>query len=55
MEEPKAKRPYLMIATMFAIIASLRIVYSVIASFLPLHIKLTHNTITSSKTGFILA
>ncbi|TNV79136.1 hypothetical protein FGO68_gene9708 [Halteria grandinella] len=40
---------------MFAIIASLRIVYSVIASFLPLHIKLTHNTITSSKTGFILA
>ena len=44
-----------MIFTMFAIISSLRIVYSVIASFLPHHIKLNHVTITSGKTGLILA
>jgi hypothetical protein len=54
-EERKPWRSALMIFTMFTIISSLRIVYSVIASFLPHHIKLNHVTITSGKTGMILA
>ena len=54
-KERKPWRSALMIFTMFAIISSLRIVYSVIASFLPHHIKLNHVTITSGKTGLILA
>lgn len=40
---------------MFTIISSLRIVYSVIASFLPPHIKQYHNNISSMETGLILS
>jgi len=40
---------------MFTIISSLRIVYSVIASFLPLHIKQHQNNISSMETGLIIS
>lgn len=53
--ERKPWRSFMMITTMFTIISSLRMVYSTIASFLPHYISLKQETITSSKTGFILA
>ena len=53
--ERKPCRSFMMIITMFTIISSLRMVYSTIASFLPYYISVNQETITSGKTGFILA
>ncbi len=53
--ERKPWRSFVMILTMFTIISSLRMVYSTIASFLPHYISVNQESITSSKTGFILA
>ena len=52
--KPKPFKKFL-IFTMFIVIASLRVIYSIVVAFLPHHIKTHHTTIQARHIGLMLA